>query len=174
MTQTIVRIRGIISNKIQTKTGNKFSFKNLDTGKDECAITFGKFELDWLGEEVKFDGVYNEKFKNYAVKGEVELCGGATSSDADAPTVTNDTAKDTEPKRRGRPKKVEAVASSLSSDVESIVLENLVAAKSIVFTLKLEDVSVTDLVALADMVGRTKVSLKIEAGKDRRMKEFRK
>lgn len=188
MTETATLVRGVITNKLQSAKGNRFELKRLDNGNSVKVITFGKFDNNWLGEEVEFEAEYNSKYKNYNVKGDIRLVNETSDSPVPTgPTNTNNTHSDTEPKavepakKRGRPAKSEVPVTETSgptngdiSKAESLVLENLIAAKGLVGTLGLGGASVTDLVALADMIGRTKTALRIEAGKDRRMENFRK
>ena len=102
------------------------------------------------------------------------------------------------PKKRGRPAKVAtpevtAVASPAadtkadtftqtapyvpervtdSHPSEALVLSNLQAAERIARTLGYDRIGMVELITLGDMVGRTAVALRIEAGKDNRMNKY--
>ncbi len=174
------KIQAIIENKLNTKKGNKFSFKNLATGEEGKAITFGDFDTSWLGERVEFEADYNDKFKNYNIKGDIVLLDdGNVATEPPAP------AKAEAPKRRGRPKKeassVQAESNSTGSgreayrsEAEEGTLLNLRSAQRVANELGHKDVSVTDLVALADIIGRTQTAIFMDAKKDSRMGRFNK
>jgi hypothetical protein len=57
---------------------------------------------------------------------------------------------------------------------EAIVLNNLQGAERIAKALGYERISMNELITLGDMVGRTAVALRIEAGKDARMDRYQK
>jgi hypothetical protein len=98
-----------------------------------------------------------------------------------------------EPKKRGRPAKVEAPVAQVAPSAqpvseqtrattaqvsahssEALVLSNLQAAERIAKTLGYDRIGMVELITLGDMVGRTSVALRIEAGKDQRMANYRK
>lgn len=168
----MAKIRCIIENRLQTKKGSKFSFKNLETNEEGKAITFGDFDASWLGEQAEFEAKYNEKFKNYQVVGDISILGGAVTPAQEAP-VAEQVEK---PKaKRSRPKIVAGASrtgKSESTEAVSIVRQNLLEAKALLE--EFGPAKPADIVLVGDMIGRTKVALRIEAGKDRRMKELRK
>jgi len=99
------------------------------------------------------------------------------------------------PKKRGRPVKAEvptqisAVVSTTNPNVvqtpeplnyrpsphpsEALVLSNLQAAERIARILGYDRIGMVELITLGDMVGRTAVALRIEAGKDQRMANYK-
>jgi len=89
------------------------------------------------------------------------------------------------PKKRGRPAKIEiptqtsAVVSTTNPNVvqahpsEALVLSNLQAAERIARILGYDRIGMVELITLGDMVGRTAVALRIEAGKDQRMANYK-
>lgn len=179
------KIQAIIENRLQTKKGSKFSFKNLATGEEGKAITFGDFDASWLGERVEFEADYNEKFKNYNIKGDILLLDGIPETSQADNAVPSVPATETKPVvRRGRPKRDTKVSvksndagsgrEAYRSEAEQGALLNLQSAQRVATSLGFSDVSVGDLVALADIIGRTQTAIFMDVKKDSRMKGFRK
>jgi len=92
------------------------------------------------------------------------------------------------PKKRGRPAKVVEATAEVATDPipvsaknaqvehpsEALVLSNLQAAERIAKTLGYDRIGMVELITLGDMIGRTAVALRIEAGKDQRMANYKK
>lgn len=191
MDKELFPISGVVVRKLQTqwgeKNGKKFSrttfiVKPYDGGKDLFITKFGKFDAELITKDVKFNATkFNET--SYTVQGEIEVVEDVKTPEAPekpAQEVVQETTTSEAPKR-GRPKKVESQAvepkSELitetpvaSDDVLAMVKENIQDAKKLIEELKLE----VNLLDLADMIGRTRVGLRIERNKDNRMSQFRK
>jgi len=179
------KIQAIIENRLQTKKGSKFSFKNLVTGEEGKAITFGEFDASWLGERVEFEADYNEKFKNYNIKGDIVLLDGQATGATDSGVPTGDSyTQSKSATSRGRAKKTTSVQAKADgnasgreayrSEAEQGTLLNLQSAQRVAKELGFKDASVGDLVALADIIGRTQTAIFMDAKKDSRMDRFKK
>jgi hypothetical protein len=190
-------ISGVVMRKLPTqwseKNGKKFSrtvfiVKPYDGGKDLFVTKFGQFDTNLITKDIR---VSCTKFNDtsYTVQGDIEVVEDAkTPAPAvQAPALTGEAITPEAPTaKRGRPKKTDVVAQSTpeprstlveasvdapSNNVLDIVALNITDAQTLITKLNLQNVSLLDL---ADMVGRTRVALRIEAGKDSRMASFRK
>lgn len=179
-------LSGTVVRKLQTqwseKNGKKFSrtvfiLKPYTGGKDLFVTKFGVFDANLITKDIKFNATkFNET--SYTVQGDIEVVEEAAIPEA--PSATKEEVVEEKPQgKRGRPKKTEEVkvaqeapvASGVqSSDVLGIVTGNITDAQRVIEQLGLKDVNLLDL---ADMIGRTRVALRIEAGKDQRMASFR-
>lgn len=168
---------------------NKFILKTLE-GKDIYITKFGEFSRELVGKDVTFEASqYNET--NYTVQGDIvdagdlvnELPTPAPVTQA-PPTATEAVQAATTARRRGRPAAQKVTAEAKAEDAEvvgdelelaarAIVVNNLKKAETVLISLHRKDYTTTDIISVGDMLGRTYVSLKIEAGKDRRMDSFR-
>lgn len=136
------------------------------------------------GTVVKEDSLAKPEYEPEVQEPEIEVAETSEVETKVRPVVA------TAMKKRGRPAKVQVqsptpVPATTSADTvtdktpsprgdaEAIVLNNLQAAERIAKELGYIKPSMQELVTLGDMVGRTSVALRIEAGKDRRMSEFR-
>jgi len=172
-------------------TKRVFVLKRFDNSEEIYCSTFGKFDLNLIGQNVQFQAEYNPKYpNNYGVKGDIGLSNAtpsnavATAVEEPPPTVEETTGNlkqeetKVEPKRRGRPKKAVATTpvepGPTSSEAVELVRENLKEAEELLFVVSKKGYTIVDIIAVGDMIGRTKVGLKIEAGKDRRMANFKK
>lgn len=193
-------LEGVLLQKLSTKSGRgaKGAWTNTQftlqpkEGKTLKCNTFGAFENEWIGQMVRFDGVYQEKYNNYQAESEIEVVGELDSVPI-APTAMAEA-----PKKRGRKAKAETVVPTQSttlvtsqsdnltqpsedndsereayrSRAEAAVVENLQSALRIAKSLNLNP-STADLVALADIAGRTQTALFMDAKKDQRMSSFK-
>lgn len=182
----VITLEGVVLRKFPTEFGtsvsgkrwskNKFVLKNTE-GRDIYISKFGAFDTKLLGQDVRFQASkFNDN--NYTVQGEISTTKLETISpevaQSNAPSVQSEAVS---VPKRGRPAKVKEVAEvpvpieSGSDEALQIVKANLLAARSLAESL---EIPVTNLIDLADMIGRTRVALRIEANKDRRMDSFRK
>lgn len=169
------RIVGIVLRAFPARKAGKYTVYDfvLRTPTGDLKVSrFGTSVQDYVGENVSFDATYNDQYDRYTVQGEV--------TGIDAPTVAEpvphaDVVET--PKTRGRkasPKTAtEAVALSHAEGsresyrdaaVEAVAL-NLTSAKQVAEQLGLKVVSVQDLIAVADMVGRTQTAIQISSQK---------
>lgn len=186
-------ISGVVMRKLPTqwseKNGKKFSrtvfiVKPYSGGKDLFITKFGQFNADLITKDVKMNCTkFNDT--SYTVQGDIEVVENAsipTPPKAEPEQSTEASKGEAPVAKRGRPKKTEQVPvevkeEGIEKDVEvpsnnvlDIVALNIADAQSLITKLNLQNVSLLDL---ADMVGRTRVALRIEAGKDSRMANFR-
>lgn len=179
-------------------TINKFVLKTLN-GADYFISKFGPFEATYIGKDVRFEATkYNDT--NYTVVGEVEDAGDLVASNVPAtqatpPASTEQAAPVASSRRRGRPSKsaealtptpapattkVHVVSAtntgrdSFVPEALSSVINNLRNAQGVLTELKYEDYTVADLVAVADLIGRTTTAIFMDAQKDNRMARFNK
>src|SRR3990172_3898885 len=87
MTQTregLERVQGTVLEYLGSKAGGSGNRKwtrhdftlALETGAQVRASVFGEFNSELVGQNVEFDAEYNSKYKNYSVKGEIEVVAG--------------------------------------------------------------------------------------------------
>ena len=160
-----------------------FILKGLD-GTEHKVTKFGKIETELLGQDVRFEASYNSQYNNYTVQGEIEtseLVGVGAQVDETASGVPTGVSAPT-PARRGRAKKTvtnvqtpELVAPTQSPDpsASDLVRQNLVESVALLTSFGKGEPTLSEIVTVADMIGRTRVALRIEAGKDSRMANFR-
>ena len=166
-------------------TQNKFILHTLD-GHDVYISKFGELSSDFIGKDVRFEATkYNET--NFTVVGEIEEAGDLVGAlpTPQAP-VAQTTEAPTATRRRGRPAKTEAVVdqpttATVAKDpipthqesgreafrglAEESVIGNLQSAIKVVGALGLKGYSVTDLVAVADLLGRTTTAILMDSQK---------
>lgn len=154
-----------------------------------------------LAKDVQFEAEYNAEYKNYAVKGEIvevehDLPEQLDETSSGVPTGSSHVA--TPVRRRGRKPgtaaaKVVAPTTTATKDIQapltsrgvkalgvlpqedeavSIIRQNLSDARALAVELGIEPTD-DGLIALADNIGRCRVALRIEAGKDRRTTEWK-
>lgn len=181
-------LEGVVLRKFPTEFGvgqngkkwakNKFVLKTNE-GRDLYVSKFGNFDTQLLGQNVRFQATkFNET--NYTVQGEVGTAQAQTTP-SPIPSPSETTVESPAPAKRGRPAKakvepeaevvnpVVSDAPVASNDAVAIVKENLLAAIQLAKEVNLTNINLVDL---GDMIGRTRVALRIEANKDRRMDSF--
>lgn len=175
---------------------NKFQIHTID-GRDLSASKFGKLDVE-IGADVKFQSTrYNDT--NYTVVGELEaatdLVGAAVNHVQVPEVVEQPTAKRV---RRGRPVKTtdvadpntevglgyltatevairaKAEAETYQDEALTIVRRNLTEGRDLLVSLGYNNADYATIVTVGDMLGRTRVALRIERNKDRRMTSFNK
>lgn len=178
--KTIVKVSGIVKKKLAASSGtsaagkawtkNTFIVKPTNGGKDIFISTFGKFDNSFVGKQVSFDAEHNSQYNSYMLKGEIT---DATPEEFTEP-VAEEVPKLVAKKKTATPKAAPVVNDEEVS-AEELVEENLVLAGKLLAKLKLgAGAGVSDIVAVADMIGRCKTALRIEAGKNSRMDRFKK
>jgi hypothetical protein len=169
-------------------TQNKFILHTLD-GHDVYISKFGDLSSDFIGKDVRFEATkYNDT--NFTVVGEIEEAGDLVGAlpTPQAP-VAQTTAEAPTTRRRGRPAKTEAVVVEQAGTVPSVakdkvpaltgreafrgqaeesVISNLQSAIKVVGELGLKGYSVSDLVAVADLLGRTTTAILMDSQKHSR------
>lgn len=183
--KTLVQVKGIIKKKLPDQhapegSGKKwvkrtFIVSQSNGEKDLFITTFNKFDNSFIGKEVELEAEHNPTYNSYMLKGDIQ---DRTPDDVADPVVEEGEATTPKPKAKAKPKKkeapkVEEVVTPDSVTADELVEANLLGGKALLERLGYKKYSVSELVSVADMLGRTKVALRIEAGKDRRMKEFK-
>lgn len=168
-------------------TQNKFILHTLD-GHDVYISKFGELSSDFIGKDVRFEATkYNDT--NFTVVGEIEEAGdlvGALPTPAPVAQTTTATAEVPSTRRRGRPAKTETPVASTAPATTAVVKDkvpelsgreafrglaeesvigNLQSAITVVGALGLKGYSVTDLVAVADLLGRTTTAILMDSQK---------
>jgi hypothetical protein len=203
-TQTLVKAVGIIKQKFNTKrntgTGNwkaKTDFVLLFPDNTEKTFTiFDVLNTDLMrGQSVEFDYAVNGKYNT--VQGTIHEVGGPQPS---APTATQAIAgtlqgtpatqaapvQETEPvpAKRTYTRKTSTAQTTDAPEVsgreacrgeaEASVKTNLESALALAKATGFGNAPLADIVALADMVGRTQTAIFMDSKKDQRMSSFRK
>jgi hypothetical protein len=70
VTGTLIEFLGTVSKANWSR--HDFTIQNQDGTTNRCS-TFGKFNSELVGEDVQFDATYDEKYKNYNVKSDIEV-----------------------------------------------------------------------------------------------------
>ena len=78
------RVRGTVLEYLGSKAGGSGSRKwtrhdftlLFDNGNQVRSSVFGKFDSELVGQVIEFTAEYNAKYKNYSVKGEIEVVAG--------------------------------------------------------------------------------------------------
>lgn len=198
--QETFKIEGTVVRILQAQSGvrggnkwtlNKFVLKTPE-GADYYISKFGPFDASYIGKDIRFEATkFNDK--NYTIVGDVEEAGEVvqahTSQVASAPVEQNSI---NTTRRRGRPSKAvvkEAVTpvtpliqnetnvhpvsgrEAFRIEAEASVITNITSATNVLNQLGLKG-SVNDLVAVADLIGRTQTAIFMDAQKDSRMARF--
>lgn len=174
-------------------TQNKFILKTLE-GNDIYVSKFGTLSADLIGKDVRFEATkYNDT--NYTVQGEIEEAGDLVAAIPTPSAPVTQAVEAPVSRRRGRPAKTEkdvvpstsTVASYPSQvlnthvdsgreayrgEAEASVIINLQSAIRVLGELGLKGYGVSDLVAVADLIGRTTTAILMDAQKEGRMARF--
>ncbi len=179
--KTLVQIKGIIKKKLPDASGTSakgkawtkrvFIIKQSNGEKDVFVTTFSTFDNSLIGKEVELNAEHNPTYNSYALKGDIK---DVTPADVAEPVAEEPPTPKPKPRKKATtPAKVEEVVNPDSVTADSLVEENLTKAEVLLKKLGYAEFDLKDVLAVADMVGRTKTSLNIEAGKNKRMAGFK-
>lgn len=187
-----MKVTGTLARIWPTKPVGKYKItdfvvKQADGTELKCQ-SFGAVPQDYLGGDVSFEGALND-YQKYVVARNTELA----LVEGDEQPVAEPVAKPASTTaRRGRPAKnttttVGAKADTATNDTAEVsgrdgyrdeavasVKTNLELAIGLAKGLGIEEYTVSDLVALGDMIGRTQTAIFMDAKKDTRTASFRK
>lgn len=184
-TAQLEKVRGFIKNILKDvpcsngQVRRSFVLIKADDDTEVFCNTFGKFDRSLVGKDVEFDAEYNTQYKNYTVRGDIREISDAGSNQPRNEAVAADPKP--QPKARAKKAETQSVTEAPTSSgreahraeaEESLVL-NLQSAKKIATQLGYENPTLTDLVSVSDILGRTITAIFMDAKKDERMNSIR-
>lgn len=177
--QEVEKVVGIVLRAFPARKAGKYTVYDfvLRTPTGDLKVSrFGSGVQEHVGENVSFDATYNEQYDRYTVQGDI--------AGLDAPVEQTEPQAIEAPKaKRGRPvsvstpNSVKTVNESANVHVDSHSREayraeavqgvalNLNSAREVAEQLGLKVTGVQDLIALADIIGRTQTSIYLQAEK---------
>ena len=187
-------LEGIIDQVVgqkSDKTWTLTTFKLIDAaGKTYTVKTFEAWNDEHIGESVKIEVEYSQKYHNYTmVKGSKIVTVGVSElppvvaapvvEEPKKTRIRRDTAPAPVAEEAPAPKSYEsnppAPSEAVGAEREDFrqaaidaVRMNLVAARELAATLQLNVTNVADLVALSDNIGRTQTAIFMDSKKDAR------
>lgn len=174
--QDVEQVNGIVLRAFPVRNAGKYKVYDfvLRTGTGDLKVSrFGSGVQEFVGENVSFDASYNDQYDRYTVQG--DIVASEQEGVAETPEVVE------APKaKRGRPATAKATtATAAQTQQESAreayrdlavqtVVHNLTSARAVGEQLCLKIAGVQDLIALADIIGRTQTAIHLSAEKGNR------